>query len=129
MSGDETRQARSAAEWVTFAVASAILAVIIGLVVREIPNSKRPPLPVAVVGRSEPRGDRFVVAVAVENRGERAAQEVQVSATLTVDGEEQTADQVVDFLSGGERVDLELLFDDDPSDGELEVEVTGYRLP
>ncbi len=126
---DQDRQPRSAAEWVTFAVASAILAVIIGLVVREIPDSKRPPLPVAVVVESAPRGDRFVVAIEVENRGERAAQEVQVSATLTIDGEEQTADQVVDFLSGGERVDLELLFDDDPSDGELEVDVTGYRLP
>jgi uncharacterized protein (TIGR02588 family) len=126
---DGARPTRSPAEWVTFAVALAIVAVVAGLIVREIPGSKRPPEPVAEAAPVEARGDRFVVPVVVRNDGEQTAENVQVSATLTIDGAETTGDQTVDFLAGGEEQDLEFVFADDPGDGELEVEVTGYLVP
>jgi uncharacterized protein (TIGR02588 family) len=86
---DEARsdeQGRSPVEWVTFAVAVVIIGIVIALVAVEIPKSRTPPAPIAEPGVVELRGDRYVVPVVVENRGERTAAEVQVSATLTIDG-------------------------------------------
>ena len=125
----EDEQGRSPVEWVTFAVSVVIIGIVVALVAVEIPGSKTPPAPVAEPGIVEPRGDHYVVPVVVENRGERTAAEVQVHATLTIDGEEHDGDQVVDFLSGGEVEELEFVFDDDPTEGDLEVRVTGYGLP
>ncbi|HVF32723.1 MAG TPA: hypothetical protein VM933_06790 [Acidimicrobiales bacterium] len=120
---------RSAAEWFTFTVAALVVAAVIGLIAVEIPGSKRPPAPTATTGEVEERTGRFVVPVDVRNRGEATAAEVQVIATLVVDGQEAEADQVVDFLSGGEVEELEFVFDDDPRDGDLEVRIAGYQLP
>lgn len=125
----EDESGRSPAEWVTFAVAVVVIGIVVALVAVEIPKSKTPPAPVAEPGVVEARGDRYVVPVVVENRGQRTATEVQVRATLTVDGEEHEGDQVVDFLSGGEIEELEFVFEEDPTEGELEVRVTGYGLP
>ena len=125
----DRRPPRTSAEWVTFAIAVALIAVVVGLVAREIPGSKSPPSPEVEVGVAEERGSRFVVPVLVTNLGERTAEAVQVEATLTVDGEEQQADQLVDFLAGDEEAELEFVFDDDPADGELDVRVTGYVVP
>jgi uncharacterized protein (TIGR02588 family) len=127
---DEQDEAgRSPAEWVTFVVALVVIGIVVALVAVEIPRSKAPPAPVAEPGTIEARGDRFVVPVVVENRGGRTATDVQVRATLTVDGEEHEGDQLVDFLSGGESEELEFVFEDDPTEGVLEVRVTGYGLP
>lgn len=122
-------QGRSPVEWVTFAVAVVIIGIVVALVAVEIPKSKTPPAPVAEPGVIEARGDRYVVPVIVRNQGQRTATDVQVRATLTVDGEEHEGDQLVDFLSGGESEEVEFVFEDDPTDGELEVRVTGYGLP
>lgn len=125
----EDESGRSPAEWVTFAVALVVIGIVVALVAVEIPKSKTPPAPVAEPGVIEARGDRYVVPVLVHNRGQRTATDVQVQATLTVDGEEHEGDLLVDFLSGGESEELEFVFEDDPTDGELEVRVTGYGLP
>ena len=129
---DDTREderGRSPVEWVTFAVAVVIIGIVVALVAVEIPKSKTPSAPVAEPGVIEARGDRYVVPVIVRNQGQRTATDVQVRATLTVDGEEHEGDQLVDFLSGGESEEVEFVFEDDPTDGELEVRVTGYGLP
>lgn len=120
---------RSPAEWVTFTVAAALVALVIGLIATEIPQSRQPPSPTAEPGVVERRGEQYVVPVVVENEGERTAQDVQVHVGLTVGGEEQEGDQVIDFLSAGEREELEFVFDEDPTEGALEVRVTGYALP
>lgn len=120
---------RTSAEWVTFSVAAAVLMVVLVLIGMEIPQSAEPPAPVAEPGIVERRGEHYVVPVVVDNRGERTAENVQVHVTLTIGAEEHDGDQAVDFLSGGEREELEFVFDDDPADGELEVRVTGYSLP
>lgn len=127
MSGGARR--RTPAEWVTFTVATAVLIGVLAAIATEIPGSRRPPDPVARAGAAERRGERFVVPVVVENLGEQTAQDVQVQATLTIDGEDQDGDQVIDFLSGGEQEEMEFVFDDDPADGELVVRVTGHSLP
>ena len=120
---------RSTAERVTFAVAALILGVVVALIIAEIPGSKEPASPQVQVGSPVERDGHFEVPVSVENIGEETAENVQINATLTLDDGEQTADQSVDFLAGGETEEVVFLFDDDPADGELEVTVGGYSVP
>lgn len=120
---------RSAAEWATFAIASAMLLAVVGFIVIQIPKTAPPAAPAATVSKVTERDGRFFVAVEVENRGGRTAENVQVLATLTIGEDETEGDQVVDFLAGGEVEEVEFVFDDDPASGELAVSVTGYLVP
>ena len=131
MSPEATAEERkmAPAEWVTFWIALALVLGVVAAIVVQVPGSKEPASPRAEVGAVVERDGTFVVPVSVENLGEETAENVQVSATLTIDGDEQTADQVVDFLAGGEVAEVEFLFGDDPADGDLEIEVTGFSVP
>lgn len=120
---------RSAAEWVTFAVASALLLVVVGYIAVQIPTTAAPPAPAATVTKIGERDGRFFVTVEVENRGGRTAENVQVVATLVIGEDETEGDQVVDFLAGSEVEEVEFVFDDDPATGELTVSVTGHLVP
>lgn len=121
---------RNVAEWVTFGVASAIIALVAGLMVVQSFGSSDPPAPVAErVGAVRDEGGHFFVPVDVTNRGDETAAAVQVIAELTVDGETTSGDQVIDFLGGSEVVHLTFAFDTDPSAGELVVSVTGFSDP
>ena len=122
--------ARSTPERVTFVIASVVLLSLVGLIVSEVPGSKQPPSPRVKVGEAVKRDGHFEVPVSVENIGESTAENVQIDATLTLGGgDEQTADQTIDFLAAGETEDVVFLFDDDPSSGELEVRVGGFSVP
>lgn len=123
------KRERTAAEWVTFAVAVLILLAVIGAIAVEAMSSDDPARPVASVETTERVGERYEVTVTIENRGDLAAEQVQVLASLDVDGETSEGDQVVDFLAGGDEEELVFYFDDDPDDGELTVEVTGFTVP
>jgi uncharacterized protein (TIGR02588 family) len=125
-----TPRERSTAEWVTFACACAVLVVFVGLVVVQMGGGSSPPSPVASVdGPAVERDGIFSVPVTVENRGDATASQVQVQAELVVDAETVSAEQVIDFLAGGETEDLVFTFDVDPSRGELTVKVTSFALP
>ena len=124
------REARTPAEWVTFAVSMLILAFVLGAIAVQIPGSDEPPAPSARVD-GEPRQvrGRWFVPVEVVNDGDLTAENVQVTAELLIGDETFEADQTLDFLAGGETQHLEFVFDDDPESGELTVEVAGYRDP
>ncbi len=123
------RRERTSAEWITFAVAVVVLLLVIGAIAMEAVQSKDPARPVAVVEQTERVGERYEVRVSVENRGDLAASNVQVLASLELDGETTEGDQVVDFLAGDDEEELVFVFEDDPSSGELSVEVTGFTVP
>ena len=121
---------RAAAEWVTFAIACAVVLLVIGLIVAQIPGTDSPAAPTAEVAQSiERRGDQYVVPVEVTNDGDATAENIQVVATLEIGGDSLEADQVVDFLSGGESAEVEFVFDEDPRSGTLDVRVSGYSVP
>ena len=67
--------------------------------------------------------------VQVVNRGDDAAASVQVTAELRVGSEVATGDLSIDFLGGSETQELVFVFRDDPSEGELTVEVVGFAQP
>jgi uncharacterized protein (TIGR02588 family) len=113
----------------TFGVAAVVLLVVVGLIVTQIPGSKEPASPRVKAGDAVQRDGHFEVPVSVENVGEETAVNVQITATLTIDDVEHTADQSVDFLAGGETEELVFVFDEDPADGELDVTVGGFAVP
>ena len=125
------RAARSVAERVSFAVSSAILALIVGAIGYIWANQSDPAdVVVAAVADARQEGSRYYVQATVENRGDDTAEQVTVAADLTVPGEApDVADQSIDFLSGGEEATVVFVFDRNPKDGELEIRVTGYRAP
>ena len=124
------REPRTPAEWVTFAISLLILGGVVALIVMQIPGSDRPAAPVArLAGEAREKGQKWFVPVEVSNEGDLTAENLQVAAELVVGAETFEADQTLDFLAGGESQRLEFVFDEDPSKGELTVEVTGYREP
>ncbi len=131
-----SRLPRSRPEWVTLCLSSAVLIALITLLVLESTGPAAPAAPTAErVGPSRSIGERSGVDVEVFNDGDMAASNVQVVAEIVRNGEVvETADQTVDFLSGGERVSLTFMFDSDPdrsgTDGEtLRIYVSGFADP
>lgn len=116
---------RSTPEWTTFGVAVAILLLIMGGILAEALQTHEDAQPVAVVARTTHLGDQYQVHVTVENKGDKAASNVQVVASL----DDTEGDQVVDFLAGGDSEELVFVFADDPAEGEFTVDVTGFTVP
>lgn len=123
------RGPRTGAEWVTFTIACAIL-IALAVVIAARTGDDTPAEPIATQAGPIIRSEAgYEVPVEVRNAGALTAAEVQVRAELTIDGEVAESDQVVDFLAGDDAEDLTFVFEDDPADGELVVEVTGYSTP
>lgn len=123
------REPLNPAERVTLACSLLVLAVLVGLIVAQLLAPRTPAEPVVRVEGTERRSDLHHVEVAVTNEGDKTAANVQVRAELSVDGQVTESDQVIDFLAGGAVEDLVFVFDDDPDDGELTVEVGGFTVP
>ena len=124
------RDPRTSAEWVALACSCLMLGLLVALIVRQLVEEREPAAPVVeVAGEVRPVGDLHHVDVVVTNDGDDTAQNVQVTAELEVDGTTTTSDQVVDFLPGGAKEDLVFVFEDDPSQGELTVVISGFSVP
>jgi uncharacterized protein (TIGR02588 family) len=124
------RRERNAAEWVTLAASCLVLLVVVLLVAVQLVSDRYPAAPVATIdGPPHIEAGAHHVDVVVRNDGDETAANVQITATLTIDGEDHDADQVIDFLAGGEEEELVFVFEDDPADGELSVEVAGFAVP
>jgi uncharacterized protein (TIGR02588 family) len=121
---------RSAPEWVVFAVSALVLGIVVVALVALAFSGSAPAEPVVEGdGDVTQMGDQFFVPVEVVNRGDEAAEQVQVQAELTIADQTQTADQVVDFLGAGESRRLTFVFDDDPAGGELVTRVVSFAEP
>ncbi|MEY2426294.1 MAG: hypothetical protein QOI61_1866 [Actinomycetota bacterium] len=125
----QNRPKRSTAEWTTFGVAVAILVIVMAAILVEALQTHHDAQPVATIASTQRVGDQFQVRVTVANKGDKAASNVQVVASLEHNGETTEGDQVVDFLAGGDEEELVYVFADDPDAGELSVEVTGFTVP
>lgn len=120
---------RSAPEWTSLAICSAVLVVVVALLVSELLGASAPALPLARVAAVSSGGATSVVDVEVRNGGDESATDVQVHAALTIGGDVEEADVVVPFLGGGETEQVVFTFTADPADGELEVRVTSFLVP
>lgn len=123
-------RARSGAEWVTFAVSTAVLVVVAGLILTNV-GGGGPPRPTVTLREAEVVAvdGGFQVPVEVHNEGGRAAAGVQVLAELVGPDGTEESDQTIDFLGVDERIRLVFVFGADPSAGELSVVVGGFAVP
>lgn len=123
---------RSAAEWVTFMLASVILLGLVGLICFDWQtNQAQPPAFAVTVSEAVRVTDgRYYVPFAITNTGGRIARTVQVMAELHSAGaDDETGEQQIDFLSGHETKAGSFVFTQNPQAGELVVRVASYRLP
>jgi uncharacterized protein (TIGR02588 family) len=123
---------RSLAEWFTFGLASAIVAIVIGLVIYIWLGKKTDP-PVLSIQREEAIrkvNGQFYVPFTLKNQGGKTAESVHVVAKLELsDSIEESGEQEVDFLSSGEKQDGAFIFSQDPHKGKLTIRVVSYKLP
>ncbi|MEI1373847.1 TIGR02588 family protein [Nostoc sp. UHCC 0926] len=125
------QEPRSIAEWVTFSVASLILAIIVSLVGYTWLNEKNQP-PILSVTKETIReiGGQFYVPFEVVNTGGDTAESVQIMAELLIDGKvTETGEQQIDFLSNGEREEGAFVFSQNPRQGQLNLRIGSYKLP
>lgn len=126
------QQQRIPAEWITFTIASLIVALIMGLVLLIwVTQNDRPPL-LSVTVNSEIRQEQgqYYVPFSITNTGGDTAESVQVIGELRISGEVvEHGEQQVDFLSSGEKEEGAFIFSRDPTQGTLLVRVASYKLP
>ena len=131
-SNNEQHQKRTPAEWATFAIACFILSILIGLVIYNWLTKKHEP-PIISVTRNTPIREtqgQFYVPFTVTNTGGETAESVQIIAELRVNGEVlESGDQQIDFLSSGETQEGAFIFSRNPSQGQLIVRSSSYKLP
>lgn len=123
---------QSAAEWVSFGVAAALILAVAGLVAYHwlaVPHGP-PVLAAARAGTIREAGGQFYVPFAVANTGGETAADARVVAELRVGGATvEQGEQTFAFLAGGERQEGTFVFHHDPRVGELTIRVGGYRRP
>ncbi len=131
-SNNEQPQKRTFAEWATFAIACFILFTLTGLVLYNWVTKKQEP-PVISVTRNTPIREtqgQFYVPFTVANTGGETAKSVQIIAELRVNGEVvESGYQQIDFLSSGETEEGAFIFSRNPSQAELIVRSSSYKLP
>ncbi|WP_449418087.1 TIGR02588 family protein [Phormidium nigroviride] len=133
MTEDNQKQfKRSLAEWVTFAIASFILATLIGLIVYNWLTKKNEPPILSVTQNTAMREieGQFYIPFILTNTGGETAESVQVIAELRVNGEVlESGEQQIDFLSSDGTQEGAFIFSRDPRKGQLILRVASYKLP
>lgn len=118
-------------ERATFAAASSILLGIGGAIALLWVQAREPArLTVELVGDVRVVDSQSYLIAQVRNAGDETAQAVQVVAQLTAKGEViADGEQLIDFLSGGEVVEIVFILDESAPDAETELRVASYRIP
>ena len=131
-SNNQQQQKRTPAEWATFAIACSILFTLTGLVLYNWLTKKQEP-PIISVTRNAPIREtqgQFYVPFTVTNTGGETAESVQIIVELRVNGEVlESGEQQIDFLSSGETQEGAFIFSRNPSQGQLIVRSSSYKLP
>jgi uncharacterized protein (TIGR02588 family) len=132
MTKTEQQSKRSFAEWVTFSIASFILAIIVSLVGYTWLNDKNQPPIVSVTTKETIRqiDGQFYVSFEVVNTGGDTAESVQIMAELVIDGKViESGEQQIDFLSSDESEEGAFVFSRNPRQGKLNLRIASYKLP
>lgn len=129
----EPSSERTFAERITFVVSLVILIVVFGVAGWvSITSNKDSPLIVVETRLEETResGARFYVPITITNEGGLTAQDVVVTGELdTGEGQPESGEVTITFLSGGESEEAELVFTADPNEGDLTVGPTSFVYP
>jgi uncharacterized protein (TIGR02588 family) len=114
---------RSVAEWVSLGISLGILLILLGLVFYTyLRNGDQPPIidiqPQIIELRNESGG--YYLPIDVTNTGSQTAQEITVQITLSVENASiESMSFSLPFLGGGESARGVVVFQQDPTTGEL----------
>lgn len=112
------------------AISTAIVVAVLAAIASTMPGGEDGVRFALEVAGVRPEGDEHHVRVRVRNDGRRTVENAQVTATLTLPGQEPAeGEQQVQFLAGGAEEEVVFVFPDDPTEGELELRVASYTLP
>ncbi|WP_107670548.1 TIGR02588 family protein [Cyanothece sp. BG0011] len=129
---DSSFSRRSFPEKLSFTIAIALLAVLISLIFYSwFTQSNQPPILSASFGQKIRQVEQqYYVPFTVTNKGEQAVKSVRIIGKLTIGKTiEQKGEQEINFLSRDESISGVFIFTHDPQAGELDIRVTGYKLP
>jgi len=118
-------------EWVALLVSVLAVVGVVGfLLVDGLQDEGRPPLPVIEVQAADAYDTEhgWLVPATVVNDGDSAAEALVLRASAEVEGEVEESELTVDYLAAGTEVDMTFGFSAEP-DGEVSVQVIGFRLP
>lgn len=129
---DPFSQPTSTAEWISLAIAAALLTIVIGLVVFLWASDRQRQPPLLEISQATMRQSQgqFYVPFMVVNTGGQTAESVQVVAELRIDGVVvESGEQTLDFLSSQETAEGAFVFTRNPQQGELVMRVASYQDP
>lgn len=118
-------------EWLALGVSVLVVAALVGFLVYDgATDTGRPPTPTVELKPDEAyaTGHGWVVPALVRNDGEVAAEALVLRATASVAGAEEESELTVDYLPAGTSVEASFGFSAEP-DGDVDVQVIGFRLP
>ncbi len=114
-----------------FAASLVVLLLLAGAIVALWVQQRDPAtLTVEQIGEMRIAGGQSYLTAEVRNTGDETAEAVQIVAELRVDGDVVAdGDQSIDFLSGGEVETIVFIFDQVTANGDIELQITGYKVP
>jgi uncharacterized protein (TIGR02588 family) len=136
-SGQQTERTRdkgrSIAEWTTFAISLVILIGIVGLITwLSFRGEERPPIITVEAQLEQVRREEggYYLPVLIRNEGDSTVEDAMIQGELvTGEGQPETVDLTITYLAAGEEVQGTMVFQEDPTQGELTTGVTSYKLP
>ena len=118
-------------EWVVLGVSVVAVVGLVGfLTIDGITDEGRPPEPRAelLAQAAYEFAGGWIIPATVTNGGDEAAEALALRATATIDGAEEESEISIDYLPPGSDVDVSFGFSA-PPEGEVTVQVVGFRLP
>ena len=114
-----------------FAASLVVLLLLAGAIVALWVQQRDPAiLTVEQVGTVRVAGGHSYLTAEVRNSGHETAEAVQVVAELRIEGDVVAeGDQSIDFLSGGEVETIVFIFDQVTPTGDIDLQITGYKVP
>lgn len=118
-------------EWAVFAASLALIAVVLGTLVRyEFARPATPPELHARTTGTRSAGQGFAVGVEVENRGGETAANVVIEVEMSpTGGSPERGEFQIPFVPHGATRRGEVTFTADPSGARLRARVLGYERP
>ena len=130
---DSGTRDRPLAEWTTFGLGVALIALLVGLVCWQELIRRSEPATIEARPRLElvrRSGEAYYLPIDVVNRGGATVQDVRVRLNLTPSGGEvEEADFRIQFLDGGATAHGTAVLRTDPARGALRVDVVSYVAP
>lgn len=123
---------RSTAEKISFSISLFVLSTVIALLIFSWingENSRPPVLELSVSTEIRQVNEQYYVPFKVTNTGGQTAESIEIIAELKREGEREFGTQQIEYLSRGEIQEGAFVFLNNPRQAQLQIRVSGFKLP